>query len=343
MKKVFKIIWKWLITPLIGFVIVIMSAWAIFALYFAKSPAQIFRFIAVGLFVYANLTVFMNAKHRWRFLAFFAGTFVIVLVWWSLIPPSNDRDWATEMSVLPRATFSNNFVKIYNIRNNDYQTANEFTPHYYDKTFDLNKLKKVYFIVSYWGNVKKIAHTFLSFEFEDGECLAISIELRREKGEKYDPVKGLFKMYEIMYVVADERDVIRLRTNYTKDRVYLYPLKFPREESRKLLVDMLSEANKLNDEPEFYNTITRNCTVSLIHHFAKVSESKIEFYIEYLLNGFLDWRLYENGAIDTKLPPKEVKQAYYISEVAQKYNDNKNFSEKIRAHLPKISDDIEQN
>jgi len=335
MEKGYKIIWKWLITPLIGFVVIILSAWAVLALYFAKSPAQIFRFAAVSLFVYANLTIFMNAKRRWKFLLFFAGSFVIVLVWWSLIPASNNRDWATEMSVLPRTTFSNNFIKIYNIRNNDYQTADEFTQRYYNKTFDLNKLKKTYFIVSYWGTIQKIAHTLLSFEFENGDCLAISIELRREKGEKYEPFKGLFKMYEIMYVIADERDVIRLRTNFKKDHVYLYPLKFPPEESRKLLVDMLVEANKLNDKPQFYNTITRNCTVSLIKHFAKVSDHKVDFYIEYLLNGFLDWRLYENGVIDTKLPPKEVKQAYYISEVAQKYNDNNNFSEKIRNHLPK--------
>ena len=330
----FKFIWKWVITPLIGFVVVIISAWAIFALYFAKSPGQILRISAVGLFVYANLTIFMNVKRSWKFLAFFAGSFVIVLVWWSLIPPSNNRDWATEMSVLPRSTFSNNFVKVYNIRNNDYKTANEFTPHYYDKTFDLNKLEKVYFIVSYWGDVTKVAHTFLSFEFKNGECLAISIELRREKGEKYEPIKGLFKMYEIMYVVADERDVIRLRTNYKKEHVYLYPLKLPRKESRKLLINMLEEANKLNDKPEFYNTIFRNCTISLIQHFANVSKSKPEFYKEYLLNGFLDWRLYENGVIDTKLPPKEMKQAYFISEVAQKYNENKNFSKKIRNHLP---------
>ncbi len=337
MKKILNFFWKWLVTPLIGIIVIIMSVWAVFAIYFAKSPALFLRLAAVGIFIFANLAVFLNVKRRWIFLSAFTGTFILVLVWWSLIPASNDRNWATPMSVLPRATISNNFVTVYNIRNFDYKTATEYSLDYYDKTFDLNKLKKLYFIVSYWGTVKKIAHTFLSFEFEGGDFLAISIELRREKGETYDPVKGLFKMYELMYVIADERDVIRLRTNYTGEHVYLYPLKTPPEESRKLLLDMLVGANKLNTKPEFYNTIFRNCTVSLIHHIANVSENKINFYIEYLLNGFLDWRLYENGVIDTQLPPKEAKQAYFISDIAKKYDDDTDFSKNIRSHLPGFS------
>ena len=337
MKKSLHFIWKWLITPLIGLVIILMAVWAVMAIYFAKSPGLILRITAAVAFVYFNLSVFINSKQRWLFLTFFAGTFIIVLIWWSLIPPSNNRDWAPEMSILSRATFSNNFVTVYNIRNFDYETATKFTSNYYDKTFDLNKVKKIYLGVSYWGTVKRVAHTFLSFEFETGNCIVISIELRREKGETYNPVKGLFKMYEIMYVVADEKDVIRLRTNYTHERVYLYPLNIPPKESEKLLIDILKEVNKLNAKPEFYNTITRNCTVSLIKHFANISKSKMDFYIEYLLNGFLDWRLYENGVIDTKLPPKEAKQAYFISEIAKEYDKDPDFSKKIRSHLSEMS------
>ena len=341
MKNLLKIIWNWLISPLIGVILIAMSLWSVLAIYFAKTPGLILRLIAVGIYIFANLTVFLNVKRRWKFIVFFAGTFILVLIWWSLIPASNDRNWSPPMSVLSHASFSNNFVTVYNIRNFDYKTASEYTPRYYDKTFDLNKLKKLYFIVSYWGSSKAVAHTFLSFEFENDDCLAISIELRREKGETYNPVKGLFKMYELMYVVADERDVIRLRTNYTGEHVYLYPLKISMEESRELLLDMLSEANKLNTKPEFYNTITRNCTVSLIHHFANISDSKLNFYIEYLLNGFLDLRLYENGVIDTKLPPKEAKQAYFVSDIAKKYDDNDDFSKNIRSHLPKTTSEKE--
>ena len=341
MKTLLKIIWNWLISPLIGVIIIAMSVWAVLAIYLAKSPGLILRLVAVGIFIFANLTVFLNVKRRWKFLVFFAGSFILVLIWWSLIPASNDRNWSPPMSVLSHASISNNFVTVNNIRNFDYKTATEYTPRYYDKTFDLNKLKKLYFIVSYWGTTKAVAHTFLSFEFENDDCLAISIELRREKGETYDPVKGLFKMYELMYVIADERDVIRLRTNYTGEHVYLYPLKTSAEESRKLLLDMLLEANKLNTKPEFYNTITRNCTVSLIRHFANISDNKVNFYIEYLLNGFLDLRLYENGVIDTKLPPKEAKQAYLISDIAKKYDDDDDFSKNIRSHLPKATSEKE--
>jgi len=334
MKTLFKIIWKWLVTPLIGLVIIIMSAWSVCAIYFAKSPGQVLRLTAIGIFVLANLAVVINVKKRRYFLIFFAVSFIAVLIWWSFIPASGNRDWDIKVSVMPRAVISNNFVTVYNIRNFDYKTADEFTTNYYNKTYDLNKLKKLYLAVSYWDNNTAIAHTMLSFEFENGDCLVLSVEVRREKGEEYSAFKSLFKMNEIIYVLADERDVIRLRTNYTHEKVFLLPLKFPPENIRKLLLDILKRVNELDKKPEFYNAIMENCTTSLIRHFANISENKMNFYIEYLLNGRLGWRLYENGVIDTQLPPKEAKQVYFISDIAKEYDDDPDFSKKIRSHLP---------
>ncbi len=334
MKKILKFIWKWFVIPLIGLAIILIAVWSTCAIYFAKSPAEFIRIIAAVIFILSNIAVFLNVKKRRYFIIFFAGSFIAVLLWWSLIPPSNSRNWAEQTAVLPHATFSNNFVTIYNVRNFDYKSEKEFTTNYYTKTYNLNKLKKLYLAISYWDNNRAIAHTMLSFEFENGSCVVLSVEVRREKGEEYSTFKNLFKMNEIIYVLADERDVIRLRTNYAHERVFLLPLKFSPEHIRKLLLDILKRVNELNKNPEFYNAIMENCTTSLIRHFANISDSKAHFYIEYLLNGRLGWRLYENGVIDTKIPPKEAKQSYYISDIAKKYDDNPDFSKKIRSHLP---------
>jgi len=334
MKKLMSFLWKWLVVPLIGLVVILTALWSVCAIYLAKSPAYSIRIIAASVFILSNITVFLNTKRRWYFLVFFGSTFIAVIIWWSLIPPSNNRNWADQTSVLSYAAFSNNFVTVHNVRNFDYKSKKEFTTNYYTKTYNLNKLKKLYLVVSYWDNNRAIAHTMLDFEFENGDCLVLSVEVRREKGEEYSAFKGLFKMNEIIYILADERDVIRLRTNFENEKVYLYPLRFSDVKIRMLLVDILNKVNKLKEKPEFYNAITENCTVSLVNHFANISENKKKFYIEYLLNGFLDWRLYENGVIETKLPPKEAKQTYFISDIAKETGSDANFSKKIRAHLP---------
>jgi len=264
MKKIMIFLWKWLVIPLIGLAVILISVWSVCAIYFAKAPAHYLRITAAAVFILSNIAVFLNAKKRWHFLIFFAATFIAVLIWWSLIPPSNDRNWAEQTAVLPYAVFSNNFVTVHNVRNFDYKSEKEFTTNYYTRTYDLDKLQKLYLVVSYWDNNRAIAHTMLDFEFESGDCLVLSVEVRREKGEEY----------------------------------------------------------------------SANCTLSLIHHFASVEDNKTRFYLAYLLNGFLDWRLYENGVIDTELPAKEAKQAYYISDIARKVKNLDDFSHELREHLP---------
>ena len=332
--KILRLLWKWLVIPLLGLVIILIAGWSVCAIYFAKSPSKTIRIIAVLVFIISNLAVFINVKKTRFFLIFFTASFCTVLIWWALIPPSNNRNWAEQTAVLPYAVFSNNFVTIHNIRNFDYKSEKDFTTNYYTKTYNLDNLKKLFLVVSYWDKNRAIAHTMLDFQFESGDCVVLSVEVRREKGEEYSAFKGLFKMNEIIYVLADERDVIRLRTNFTHEDVYLYPLKYPKEKTKKLFINILEKVNSLKNKPEFYNAITENCTLSLIHHFAAVENNKPHFYLAYLLNGFLDWRLYENGTIDTDLPAKEAKRAYYISDIAKNIKDTSDFSKKIRMQLP---------
>jgi hypothetical protein len=162
------------------------------------------------------------------------------------VAPSNHRNWAPHMAVLPRAEFSGDRLKVYNIRNFKYVTEDEYILDDYDETFDLNKLQSVDFILVPFKAAPSLAHTMLSFGFDDGRRLAVSVEVRLEEGESYNPVKGAMRQYEVMYVVGDERDLIKLRTQHRKSDVYIYRGKAAPEQARSLLVDIMQRVNKLN-------------------------------------------------------------------------------------------------
>ena len=170
---------------------------------------------------------------------------------WGTADPSNQRDWAANLAVLPYAEFEGDLVRIRNIRNTSYSTPTVYAPAYYDRTFDLSRLETVWFLVEPLSKRGTVAHTFLSFGFAGPEYVAISVEARKEEGETYHFLKGLFRQYELMYLIADERDVIRLRTSYRGDDVYLYPIKASPEAIRRLFVAMLARANRLREQPEY--------------------------------------------------------------------------------------------
>ncbi|MGI9625268.1 MAG: DUF4105 domain-containing protein, partial [Longimicrobiales bacterium] len=161
---------------------------------------------------------------------------LLLVALWFVPRPSNDRDWADNQATLAYADFTGDQIRIHNVRNTTYRTTDDYTPQYYDKSFDLNRLVRAWYIVEPFSDWEGAAHTFLSFEFEGPEYVSISVEIRKEKGEGFSPIKGLFKQYEILYVVADERDAIKRRTNYRKDDGFLYPVNAPLENVRALLV-----------------------------------------------------------------------------------------------------------
>jgi len=246
------------------------------------------------------------------------------------IRPSNDRDWALDQAVLPYAEFNDNLVTVHNIRNFTYASTTSYTPAYYDKTFDLNKIKNVYFIVEPFAGFVGAAHTLMSFEFEGDNFVAISVEIRKEKGETFSALKGLFRQFELMYVVADERDVVKLRSNYRNDNVYVYPVKTTEENARALFVDMLTRANKLREEPEFYNTLTSTCITNITDHVNAISPKKVPFSMDILFPRESDRLAYELGLIDTELPFEKAREKFLINERAEKYANDPNFSRRIR-------------
>lgn len=263
-----------------------------------------------------------------RILILLIVAFIFLKLW---MVPSNDRDWNLDQAVLPYATINKNLVSIYNIRDFTYASTTSFTPHYYDKTFDMNKMIRAWYVVEPFSGIPGSAHTFLSFEFEKDVFVSISVEIRKEKGETFHPVKGLFDQYELMYVIGDEKDLIKLRTNYRKDKVFLYPIKAEVEDVRALFLDMIERTNKLKDQPEFYNTLTNTCTTNIVSHINKLrSEDIFILNPKILFPKYSDALAYKLGLIDTNLSFEQARQKYLINDKTMKYSNSPDFSRKIR-------------
>ncbi len=269
-----------------------------------------------------------DLRKSWRFFLLLAVGLLVVL--WFLPQPSNNRTWVANQAVLPEAEFDGNLVHIRNIRNTAYRTTTDYTPAYYDKTFDLDRLASLWYIVEPFSDWKGAAHTFLSFEFEGPEYLAVSVEIRKEEGEGFSALKGLFKRYEVVYVIADERDAILLRTNYRHDDVYLYPVRTTRDKVRELFVAMLERANRLRTEPEFYNTLTNTCTTNIVRHVNALTPRRIPFSYKVLFPGYSDRLAYDLGLIDTELSFEEARRHFKINDRAERFADSTDFSVRIR-------------
>ena len=277
-----------LISVLVG-----MIAWGTLAIYYSNLISWL-RIVLAALFAGGSFTLLLGGPpHRHRVFLFLTA-FVLLVVWWLTIPPSNDRDWQPDVAVLPWAEIDGDRVTIHNIRNCNYRTETEYDVRHYDRTYHLSRLSTADLFMVYWGS-PMIAHTMLSFGFGEGGYVCISIEIRKEKGETYSALKGLFKQYELTYVVADELDVVRLRTNYRGENVYLYRLKARPELIREVFLDYLARINSLKREAEWYNALTCNCTTNIRGHTRPyVGDSKWDWRI--LLNGYIDRLAYDRGA-----------------------------------------------
>lgn len=245
--------------------------------------------------------------------------------------PSNNREWATDQEILPYAETSGDMVTIRNIRNFTYASSTSYTAGFYDKTFDITKIKKAWYIVEPFSGIPGSAHTFLSFEFENDQFISISVEIRKEKGESFHPIKALFNQFEIMYVLADEKDVINLRTNHRKDMVFLYPVRASKEKVAALFLDMIAKTNELRDKPEFYNTLFNTCTTKIVRHVNRVTDDRIfPFQTDILFPAHSDELALELGLLDTDLPLLQARAKYHINEKASKAINSETFSTDIR-------------
>ncbi|SHO42653.1 lipoprotein N-acyltransferase Lnb domain-containing protein [Desulfopila aestuarii] len=317
------------------FCLVIATVVGALAIYYSNLPmvlrpvaAGIFAVVAIGLIVFG-----LRQGRRWLWGVFLFLLGIMTTAWWLLIPPSNNRSWQPDVTILPWAEVSENTATVHNIRNVEYRTETDYTVRHYDRSFDLTTLQSLDLFLVYWGS-PSIAHTMLSFGFANGSYLSFSIETRKEVGEEYSAVKGFFKQFELTYVVADERDIVRLRTNYRQgEDVYLYRLDVPMDFARKVLLDYLKEINSLKDHPEWYRAIFTNCTTSILRHTTPFNPNP-RFDWRFIVNGYLDEMLYERGLIDKSLPFAELKERSLINRQARLADQADDFSHLIRAGLP---------
>jgi hypothetical protein len=322
----------------VAIVILAAAGWGALALFYAGLLTEPLRSLFAGLFGLAGIVasaVVLFSLWRWRAAGVFAAAFLLLLVWWSTVRPSNDRDWQPEVAVLPYATIDGDLVTLRNIRNFDYRSESDFTPAYYDKTFDIRRLDSVDLVATYWMG-PQIAHIMLSFGFAGQDYVAFSIETRKERSEEYSTLKGFFRQYELFYVVADERDVIRVRTNYRKDPpedVYLFRVHGPTENARRLFMEYVRKISALKERPEFYNTLTTNCTINILMH-TRVNPGHLAFSWKVLLSGYVPEYVYDNGRLDTSMSFQDLKKRSRVNEAAQAADRAPDFSRWIRAGLP---------
>ena len=317
-----------------------ITGWGALALTVVGPGGDQGRLVLAAVYGLAGLAaVVALVLHRGQRFALpvFAVALAAIAVWWGGLRPSNERDWQPEVARLAYATVDGDMVTVHNIRNFDYRTETDFTPAYYDRTYDLKKLDSADLVAVYWMG-PAIAHLLLSFGFGD-DHLAISIEARKEKGEGYSSAKGFFRQYELYYVVADERDVLRVRTNYRKDPpedVYVYPLRVPRENIRHVFLEYVRKMNALRARPEFYNTLITNCTTAILMN-TRVNPESLPFSWKVLLSGYTPAYVYESGRIDRSLPFEELKRRSLVNAAAQAADQAPDFSRRIRAGLPSAS------
>ncbi|MEX2176773.1 MAG: DUF4105 domain-containing protein [Pirellulaceae bacterium] len=250
-------------------------------------------------------------------------------------PPSNDRDWTAEHRTLAHATIDDDTLRVQNVRNCEFFSYRDCLVDHDDRTYDLSQLQTVDFIMVPFNETAALAHTMLSFGFADGQYLGVSVEVRLEKGESYSPTLGLFGQFELIYVIADERDLIRVRTEYRDVEVLLYRTKATPEMARRLLVDVLRRANELRERPEYYDTLSNNCTTNIVRHINQLVPDRVPYDYRILLPGFADSLGYELGLLDTSVPLAELRRRARINDLALRYKDDPQFSQRIRGLAPR--------
>ncbi|MCE9620577.1 MAG: DUF4105 domain-containing protein [Planctomycetes bacterium] len=308
------------------------TGWAVLAVYYTDLAGGSPRAIPAGVYAAAALAcVIFIRPRRYGALACFA-MFAMAVLWFFSRTPSNNRDWRPETASLPSAEIVGDRVTIHNVRNFDYKTETDFAPRWETRTYDLSKLRTVDAMLVYWGS-PAIAHAMVSFGFDGDQYLAVSIEARMQQSESYSTVQGFFRQFELVYIFSDERDVIRLRTNYRHEDVYLYRSTFTPEQARELLLGYLEHANQLAREPQFYNAATSNCATNVLEN-AKSVNLPAHMSWKILFSGYAAEQMYANHRIDTSLPYEELVARSHVNDAANKADQDPNFSLRIREGLP---------
>ena len=327
---------RWLITGIKFLVQVLVITWTTLAIRFSNLPWPTARLGLAAAFAAFAVWAFWLSRQR-RMPAVAIALMLGVVAWYFTIAPSHDRNWRPEVAVMPRAFIEGDHVRITGVRNFDYRSRDDFTVRHEEREFNLSHLTGLDFFVSYWSE-GPVAHTFVSFIFDNAAPLSISIETRPEIGRGFEPIASMFRQFELIYVVGEERDLVGVRAIHRGEAVYLYQLNTSPDDARRLLLVYLARINELADRPEFYNLFTNSCTINIIR-YANAAGRKGRFDIRHLFNGLIDSYLYHSGRVDTNLPFDELRRRSLINQDAQAAGGapEPEFSQRIRASLPTIA------
>lgn len=320
--------WKMALWYVAAVTVTLALIWASAALYFSAPSTYIAGFFAVVM-----LPLVWSSRRPVTVVTG-AVAALLVLFWWWQLAPSNDAPWQADVAQLPVVEFDagGDRFTVRNIRDFEYTSEFVYTPRYRDEQYSLSALRTVDLFLVYWGS-PWIAHTIVSFGFDDGRHLAVSIETRKRVGQEYSAIQGFFRQFTLIYVVATERDVVKLRTDYRNEDVYLYHLNATPQFARDAFHQYAAHINRLYAAPEWYNALTDNCTTSIRNDIYKYLANK-SFDWRFLLNGHIDEMLYERGTIDTTLPFAELKRRSYINPRAHALPAGSDYSAGIREQLP---------
>jgi Domain of unknown function (DUF4105) len=308
------------------------AGWAFGALFFDLQKAGAFVSI---LFVIALLAIVLFVRGKLLKLGIVFALFAIVISWWLTLRPSNDCTWQPDVARTAWAEINGDELTIHNVRNCDYRSATDFTPHWETRSVRQSQVTGMDVAINYWGS-PWIAHPIVSFRFSDGVPLCFSIETRKTVGQQYSTLKGFYRQYTLVYVVADERDCIRLRSNYRREDVYLYHALASPAQAQERFREYINTVNVLRDNPRWYNVVTSNCTTSIRAQRAVNLRAPWDWRI--LLNGKADEMLYQDHAIATgQLSFSELKERSLINERARAADKNPDFSRLIREGLPQAN------
>jgi hypothetical protein len=323
-----------LATIFVGF----CAIWGAFGLWYQAPGGQALKILGVALWVGLTLALLMALWHGRAVLALagFAVAFLALLIWWQRIAPSNDRLWADDVAQMTTGTVDGTHVTLHNVRNFEWRSNTDYTQRWETRDYDIDHLNSLDMIMSYWAG-PAIAHLLISFGFDDGAHVVFSVEIRREKHESFSEIGGFFKEFELSILAADERDVIRVRTNVRGEDDYLYRIRMPVEDIRALFLSYIGQANALVNQPRFYNTITVNCT-TLVYHMMQHIVGYLPLDYRLLLSGYIPGYVYRVGGLDDRFSLAELRALGRITERAKKADRSGSFSADIRRGIPAVAD-----
>lgn len=314
--------------------IVLATAWACLALWYRLPAQEIPRGIGAVLFGLLGLVtlIALFRPQRRKAIVLYAAAFALVCVWWNTIKPESDANWAQDVARQVTGTVDGEVLTLTSVRDFEWRSNTDFTERWATRTYDLGKIEGIDLFMSYWAG-PEMAHFILSFGFEGGEQLAWSVEVRRKVGGAFSPVADLFKTNPLVIVAADERDVVGVRSNVRGEDVQIYRLRASPQVARRLLMEYVADANALAQQPEFYNSLTTNCTTTVVKMMRAVGSS-IPFDWRLIVNGYLPDYAYEHDAVDTTLSLAQLRDSAHIAERAKANGLSPDFSKAIRIGVP---------